>query len=131
MLVALRAPTGSCGLGRETRFPVVIRPRPPRSFPASSTSTRVLEPVLRDEQPPAPAVVTGEFVAPADELVKAFAATLVARPQTERTNEQACKRFARWLGLLAGPGGPDAATYHAQLVAGGRSTATVKRTAPR
>ena len=36
----------------------------------------VLELVLRDEQPPAPAALTGELVAPADELVKGFAATL-------------------------------------------------------
>jgi len=43
------------------------------------------------------AALTGEVVAPADELVKAFAATLVARPQAQRTYERACKRFARWL----------------------------------
>jgi hypothetical protein len=46
---------------------------------------------------PAAAALTGEVVAAADELVKAFAATLVARPQTQRTSERARKRFARWL----------------------------------
>jgi hypothetical protein len=39
----------------------------------------VLDLVVRDKQPPAPATLTGELVAPAEELVKASAATLVAR----------------------------------------------------
>jgi hypothetical protein len=63
----------------------------------------VLDLVPRAERPAAPAALTGELVAPADELVQAFAATLVARPQTQRTYERACRRFARWLGPLAGP----------------------------
>ena len=81
----------------------------------------VLDLVVRDEQPPAPAALTGELVAPADELVNGFAATLVARPQTQRTYERACRRFARWLGPLAGPEDLTAANlsrYHAHLVAG-------------
>ena len=90
----------------------------------------VLDLVVRDEQPPAPAALTGELVAPADALVNGFAATLIARPQTQRTYERACRRFARWLGPLAGPEDLTAANlsrYHAHLVAGGRSSATVKK----
>jgi hypothetical protein len=63
--------------------------------------------------------------------VEAFAATLVARPQTQRTYERACRRFARWLGALAGPENLTAANvapYHAHLVACGRSSAAVKTT---
>ena len=78
----------------------------------------------------ASAGVRGELVAPADELVSAFAATLVARPQTQRTYERACRRFVRWLGPLAGAGEVTAAAvarYHEHLVAGGRSSATVKK----
>src|SRR5213083_1132886 len=42
-------------------------------------------------QAPAPGtVVRGELVAPAAELVDAFADTLVARPQTQRTYRRAC-----------------------------------------
>jgi integrase/recombinase XerD len=90
----------------------------------------VLELVVRDQRRPATAAVSGELVAPADELVEAFAATLVARPQTQRTYERACRRFARWLGALASPADLTAANvarYHAHLVAGGRSSATVKK----
>jgi site-specific recombinase XerD len=89
----------------------------------------VLELVVRGERPPPPAVV-GELVAPAAELVDVFAATLVARPQTQRTYARACRRFVRWLGALAGPEDLTAANvarYHAHLVAGGRSSATVKK----
>jgi site-specific recombinase XerD len=77
-----------------------------------------------------PAAVRGELVAPAAELVDAFADTLVARPQTQRTYRRACARFVRWLGPLPGPEDLTAAAvarYHAHLVAGGRSTATVKK----
>ncbi|MGI8729280.1 MAG: hypothetical protein ACR2LK_04720 [Solirubrobacteraceae bacterium] len=59
-----------------------------------------------------------------DEFVTGFSATLVARPQTRRTYERACRRFARWLGPLAGPEDLTAANlsrYHAHLVAGARS----------
>lgn len=83
-----------------------------------------------EAQAPVVAAVSGELVAPADELVEAFAATLVARPQTQRTYLRACRRFVRWLGPLAGPEDLTAANvarYHAHLVAGGRSTATVKK----
>lgn len=85
---------------------------------------------VRDERAPTAVALSGELVAPADELVEAFAATLVARPQTQRTYERACRRFARWLGPLAGPEDLTAANvarYHAHLVAGGRSSATVKK----
>jgi len=79
---------------------------------------------------PAGNVVHGELVAAADELVTAFSATLVARPQTRRTYERACRRFTRWLGPHAGPEDLSAANvsrYHAHLVAGARSSATVKK----
>ena len=82
-------------------------------------------------QAPAPGTaVRGELVAPAAELVDAFADTLVARPQTQRTYRRACARFVGWLGPLPGPEDLTAAAvarYHAHLVAGGRSTATVKK----
>jgi site-specific recombinase XerD len=86
--------------------------------------------VVRDDGRPPRAAVRGELVSPADELVGAFAATLVARPQTQRTYARACRRFARWLGPAAGPGDLSAANvarYHAALVVGGRSSATVKK----
>jgi hypothetical protein len=54
----------------------------------------------------------------------------VARPQTQRTYRRACARFLRGLGPLPGPADLTAANvarYHAHLVAGGRSTATVKK----
>jgi hypothetical protein len=47
---------------------------------------------------PTPAAVRGELVAPALELAARFTATLVARPQTQRTYALACARFVRWLG---------------------------------
>jgi hypothetical protein len=64
------------------------------------------------------------------ELGEAFAHTLVARPQTQRTYRRACARFLRWLGPLPGPTELTAANvagYHADLAAGGRSSATVKK----
>jgi integrase/recombinase XerD len=72
----------------------------------------------------------GELVAPAVDLVDRFTATLVARPQTQRTYALACARFLRWLGPLCGPEDLTAANlaaYHAHLVAGGRSSATVRK----
>ena len=92
----------------------------------------VLELVVRDERAPAPAVasVRGELVAPAADLVARFTATLVARPQTQRTYALACARLVCWLGPLAGPEDLTAANiaaYHAHLVAGGRSSATVRK----
>ena len=54
----------------------------------------------------------------------------MARPQTQRTYALACARFVRWLGPLAGPEELTAASiaaYHAHLVAGGRSSATVRK----
>jgi len=86
--------------------------------------------VVRDERRPEPTALRGELVAPADELASAFVDTLVARPQTQRTYGRACRRFVRWLGPLAGPQDLTAANvarYHAHLVAGGRSSATVKK----
>ena len=90
----------------------------------------VLELVVRDERAPAPVSVRGELVAPAADLVERFTATLVARPQTQRIYALACARFVRWLGPLAGPEDLTAASiaaYHAHLVAGGRSSATVRK----
>ena len=74
--------------------------------------------------------VSGELIAPAEELLAGFAATLVARPQTQRTYRRACARFVRWLGPLAGPEDLTAANlarYHEYLVASDRSSATVKK----
>lgn len=59
--------------------------------------------VVRDDDRPAAPVVSGELVAPATELAEAFAATLVARPQTQRTYLRACRHFVGWLGPLARP----------------------------
>ena len=90
----------------------------------------VLDLVVRDERAPAVASVRGELVAPAADLVARFTATLVARPQTRRTYALACARLVRWLGPLAGPEDLTAANiaaYHAHLVAGGRSSATVRK----
>jgi integrase/recombinase XerC len=90
----------------------------------------VLDLVLREDHTPARQAIVGELVSAADELVEAFAATLVARPQTQRTYQRACVRFVRWLGPLAGPEDVTAANlsrYHAHLVAGGRASATVKK----
>ena len=85
---------------------------------------------VRDSRTPACDAVRGELVAPAADLVGRFTATLVARPQTQRTYALACGRFVRWLGPLAGPEDLTAANmaaYHAHLVAGGRSSATVRK----
>ena len=90
----------------------------------------VLELVVRDSRAPAREAVRGELVTPAADLVDRFSATLVARPQTQRTYALACARFVRWLGPLAGPEDLTAANmaaYHAHLVAGGRSSATVRK----
>jgi site-specific recombinase XerD len=79
---------------------------------------------------PGAAAERGELVAPAAELARRFALTLVARPQTQRTYARACAKFIRWLGPLAGPDDLTAASvarYHAHLVASGRSSATVKK----
>ena len=73
------------------------------AIPGQLDVDEVLELAVRDERAPAPTAVRGELVAPAEELAEAFAATLVARPQTQRTYLRACRRFARWLGPLAGP----------------------------
>ncbi len=100
-------------------------------MPGQVDADEVLALVEHDGRPPAPPpVAAGELVAPADELATAFAATLVARPQTQQTYERACRRFVRWLGPLAGPEDVTAATvarYHEHLVAGGRASATVKK----
>lgn len=54
----------------------------------------LLELVVRHQrQTPAPARGRGELVGPADELVAAFALTLVASPQTQRTYRRACRWF--------------------------------------
>ena len=73
----------------------------------------------------------GELVAPADELVDAFAATLVARPADPahlRAGVPALRRagWARSPGPRTSPP-RTSPRYHAHLVAGGRSTATVKK----
>jgi integrase/recombinase XerC len=47
--------------------------------------------------------VRGELVSPARELAEAYAATLVASPQTKATYSRACRRFVAWLGPDAGP----------------------------
>jgi len=89
-----------------------------------------LELVVHSTRALALRTVASELVGAADELVTAFAATLVARPQTQRTYQRACRRFTRWLGPLAGPEDLTAANvsrYHAYLVAGGRASATVKK----
>jgi hypothetical protein len=58
-------------------------------IPGPLDVNRVLVLAVREERPPAPAALSGELVAPAEELVEAFAATLVARPQTRRAYERA------------------------------------------
>jgi site-specific recombinase XerD len=98
--------------------------------PASTPDQLDVDEVLELVASETPAAVRGELVAPAAELVEAFADTLVARPQTQRTYRRACARFVRWLGPLPGPEDLTAAAvarYHTHLVAGGRSTATVKK----
>ena len=103
------------------------------AIPGQLDVAAILELVAVEEgggRAPAREVARGELVAPADALADAFAATLVARPQTQRTYLRACRRFVRWLGPLAGPDELTAAAvarYHAHLVAGGRSSATVKK----
>lgn len=90
----------------------------------------VLELVVRDELAPVPTPLRGELVAPADELVAAFALTLVASPHTQRTYTRACRAFTAWLGPFAGPEDLTAASvaaYHAQLVRSGRASTTVKK----
>jgi site-specific recombinase XerC len=91
---------------------------------------QVLELVVRDEASAASGALRGELVAPAAELADDFAATLVARPQTQRTYLRACRRFVAWLGPQAGPehlSARNVAAYHAHLVAAGRASATVKK----
>ena len=83
---------------------------------------------------PAPTRVRSELVGAADELVSAFALTLVASPQTQRTYDRACRAFTAWLGPLAGPEdltAANVAAYHAELVRSGRASSTVKRSARR
>jgi hypothetical protein len=78
----------------------------PAAIPGQLDVGEVLELVLRDEHAPAAASVRGELVAPADELVQAFAATLVARPQTQRTYERrlpALRALARPARRARGP----------------------------
>jgi Phage integrase, N-terminal SAM-like domain len=91
---------------------------------------QVLELVRCEQPPPASAAVRGELIASAAELAERFTDTLLARPQTQRTYRRACARCLRWLGPLLGPADLTAANvarYHAHLVAGGRSSATVKK----
>ena len=88
----------------------------------------VLELVARDAC--APTRARGELVGAADELVSAFALTLVASPQTQRTYDRACRSFRAWLGPLAGPEdltAANVAAYHAELVRWGRASSTVKK----
>lgn len=89
-----------------------------------------VELVLRDASPGPRPVLAGELVAPAEQLVDRFVATFIARPQTQRSYRRACARFVCWLGPLAGPEDLTAvnvAAYHAQLVAGGLASATIKK----
>ena len=102
---------------------------PPSPAAASTALLAAPDAQIPAAQPGGP-VVRGELVGAADELVTDFSATLVARPQTRRTYERACRRFTRWLGPLAGPEDLTAANvsrYHAWLVGGARSSATVKK----
>jgi Phage integrase, N-terminal SAM-like domain len=102
----------------------------PTAIPGQLEVDQVLELIVRDEHAPAAAAVSGELVAAAAVLVDAFADTLIARPQTQRTYQRACRRFVTWLGPLPGPedlSAANVARYHAHLVAGGRSSATVKK----
>lgn len=131
-----RGKPGSPGLpsGRAATIEQITTPAEPDAQVAAIAGQldvdEMLELVVRDEHAPAAGAVRGELVAPADELVEGFAATLVARPQTQRTYQRACRRFARWLGPLAGPEdltAENVARYHTHLVAGGLSSATVKK----
>lgn len=75
------------------------RPADTISAPGRVDADTALTLVAPDEREPGPAAaVSGELVAPAEELVAAFALTLVARAQTQRTYQRACRRFVRWLG---------------------------------
>ena len=91
----------------------------------------ILELVVRDQrQAPATTRARGELVGPADELVTAFTLTLVASPQTQRTYQRACRSFTDWLGPLAELGDLTAANiaaFHAELVAAGRASSTIKK----
>ena len=87
--------------------------------------------VLRDDATPAPAeTVRGELVAPAAELLERFADTLIARPQTQRTLPPRVRALRPLARTAARPRGPDrgqaSRATNAHLVAGGRSSATVK-----
>jgi len=89
-----------------------------------------LELVVSDERPVTRAVLSGELVAPAQDLARRFTDSFVARPQTQRTYGRACRRFVRWLGPMAGPAdltAANVAAYHAHLVGRRRSSATVKK----
>ena len=91
---------------------------------------QALELVVHDARQPASTSVRGELVGAADELVSAFALTLVASPQTRRTYDRACRAFTAWLGPLAGPEdltAANVAAYHAELVRSGRASSTVKK----
>src|SRR3954447_21980072 len=104
--------------------------QPPPAHGRALPSSELRALVVADERRPAAEAVRPELVAPVEELVDAFVLTLVASAQTQRTYERACRRFVRWLGPLAGPEALTAANvarYHAQLVAGGRSSATVRK----
>jgi hypothetical protein len=112
----------------------LVQPDPdgatPARIPGQLNVDEVLALVTGDDEAPERTAVVGELVAPADELVTAFAATLVARPQTQRTYDRACRRFVRWLGPNAGPEDVTAAAvvrYHEHLVASGRASATVRK----
>ena len=97
-------------------------------IPSSLDVDAVHELVVRDERTPTRA--RGELVGAADELVTAFALTLVASPQTQRTYDRACRAFTAWLGPLAGPEdltAANVAAYHAELVRSGRASSTVKK----
>jgi hypothetical protein len=67
------------------------------ALPGQFDVDEMLKLVAGDGRPPPGAAVRGELVSPGDELAAAFAATLVARQQTQRTCACACRRFARWL----------------------------------
>jgi site-specific recombinase XerD len=108
------------------------RPAPAAvAIPGQLDVDEVLEVVARDTSlRGASEAVRGELVSAGAELAEAFAATLVASPQTQRTYRRACRRFLAWLGPNAGPGDLTAANvsrYHAQLAAAGLSTATIKK----
>jgi Phage integrase, N-terminal SAM-like domain len=97
-------------------------------IPAELDVDGLLDVVVRDERTPMRA--RGELVGAADELVTAFALTLAASPQTQRTYVRACRAFVAWLGPLAGPEdltAANVAAYHAELVRSGLASSTVKK----